>query len=186
MNHRLNTSLLLALVLAVALLSTVACGYGLVGRGGSNIPDDVQSIHVEALENDTQRSQVEQILSNAIIDELVTRRRFEVVNSAAGADAVLRGRVVGFRLRPVTFDSQGLADSFEVEITADMRFERTPKPGEQPEDVEVLWQNARYLFRQDYPVEQAGLDFLDREQEAIEETSERFAETLVIDILEGF
>lgn len=195
MNHRFIqgparkafvTRLLLAIPLLAIMLSTVGCGYALVGRGGGNIPDDVESIRIETLENTTRRSQVEQILTEALVDEFVTRRRFEVVNDTASADAVLRGRVVSFNLRPVTFDDNGLADNFEVEITADMRFERTPKPGEQPEDVEVLWQNSRYLFRQDYVVEQAGLDFLDREQTAIEETSERFAETLVIDILEGF
>ncbi len=187
MNHRSRIGLALSrLLLATAMLSTVACGYALVGRGGSNIPDDVQRIHIETLENGTQRAQVEQILSRALVDELVTRRRFEVVNDAGSADAILRGRVVSFNLRPVTFDPSGLADTFEVEVTADMRFQRTPAPGEQAEDAELLWSNSRYLFRQDYLVEQAGLDFLDRELEAIEQTSERFAETLVIDILEGF
>lgn len=177
----------LGLLLAMLLgLLAAGCGYTLVGRGGSNIPEDVERIQVQTLENGTQRAQVEQILTRAIVDELVTRRRFEVVNDAAGADAVLSGRVVSFNLRPVSFDTTGLADSFEVEVTADMVFQRTPAAGERPEDAEVLWRNSRYLFRQDYPVEQAGLDFLDRELQAIEETSERFAETLVIDILEGF
>lgn len=174
--------LLLTLLLA---LSVSACGYNLVGRS-SNIPDDIQAIHIETLENETQRAQVEQILTQALVDELVTRRRFRVVNNESEADAVLRGKVVSFRLRPVTFDTTGLADNFEVEITADMIFQRTPKAGELAEDAEVVWQNSRYLFRQDYPVEQAGLDFIDRELQAIEETSGRFAETLVIDILEGF
>lgn len=184
MNHRRGL-VPPVLLLAALLVSSIGCGYSLVGRG-TNIPDDIQRIHVETLENGTQRAQVEQILSRAIVDELVTRRRFEVVNDEAGADAVLRGRVVSFNLRPVTFDASGLADSFEVEITADMVFQRTPAPGEKAEDAEVIWRNSRYLFRQDYPVEQAGLDFLDRELAAIEQTSERFAETLVIDILEGF
>jgi outer membrane lipopolysaccharide assembly protein LptE/RlpB len=172
------------LTLLIAFAVT-ACGYNLVGRS-SNIPDDIRAIHIETLENGTQRPQVEQILTQALIDEMVTRRRFKVVNNEAEADAVLRGKVVSFRLRPVTFDASGLADSFEVEVTADMIFQRTPEAGQLPDDAEVVWQNSRYLFRQDYPVEQAGLDFIDRELQAITETSGRFAETLVIDILEGF
>jgi len=175
---------IVSLLIAVALIVN-ACGYNLVGRG-SGIPDDIRRIHVATLKNLTQRSQVEQILTRALVDELVTRRRFEVVNDEAAADAVLRGKVMSFSLRPVTFDATGLADNFEVQITADMTFQRTPKAGERPEDAEIVWHNARYLFRQDYPVDQAGLNFLDRELRAIEQTSERFAETLVIDILEGF
>lgn len=172
-------------LLLVSLVVSTGCGYNLVGRA-SNIPEDIRSVYVRTLENSTQRTQVEQILTQAIIDELVTRRRFEVVNEEAGADAVLRGTVVEFRVRPLTFDSSGLADNFEITITADMAFQRTPTGGQRAEDAEVVWSNSRYLFRQDYPLDQAGVNYFDRENLAIEETSERFAETLVTDLLEGF
>lgn len=171
--------------LAALALTVAGCGYNLVGRA-SNIPEDIRTVHVETLENGTPRTQVEQILTQAIIDEMVTRRRFNVVNEAADADAVLRGTVVGFSVRPLTFDPNGLADNFEISITADMTFQRVPSGGQRAEDAEVIWRNARYLFRQDYPLEQAGVDYFDRENLAIEETSVRFAQTLVTDLLEGF
>ncbi len=94
---------------------------------------------------------MEQILTRAISDELLTRRRFETVNSAAEADAVLSGNVLTFVVRPVTFDEEGLADSFEVSISADMKFQRPPAGGEEGE---VVWSNSRYLFREDYPLEE--------------------------------
>ncbi|MEO1086710.1 MAG: LPS assembly lipoprotein LptE [Acidobacteriota bacterium] len=170
-------------LLAIALFAQ-GCGYALVGRA-SNIPDDIRKIYVEPLVNQTQRQQVEQLLTQAIVDELVTRRRFEVINDLADADAILRGKVLQVAIRPVTFDTAGLADNFEIAINADMRFERPPTGGDV--DPEVIWKNARYVFRQDYPLENAGaLSFFDRENLAIEETSERFAETLVTDLLEGF
>jgi len=172
----------IALLLAAAAL-TAGCGYNLVGRA-STIPEDIQAIYVEPLVNETQRLQVEQILTDAIIDELVTRRRFKVENSAGAADAILRGKVLTFGVRPLTFDSDGLADNFEISITADMRFERPPGPGENKG--EVVWANARYLFREDYPLEGEDAAYFDRENLAIRETSVRFAETLVTDLLEGF
>ncbi len=173
---------LLGLVSAVAFFFT-ACGYNLVGRA-SNIPEDIEQVYVETLVNQTQRIQVEQILTQAIVDELVTRRRFTIASNANGADAILRGKVVTFDVRPVTFDADGLADNFEIAITADMRFERPPKRGE--EEGEVIWANARYLFRQDYPLDPDDAGYFDRETLAITENSERFAETMVTDLLEGF
>lgn len=172
---------------ALCCVLLTGCGYSLVGRA-SNIPEDIKRVYVEPLVNDTSRLQVEQILTQAILDELVTRRRFEVINDEADADAILRGHVLGFAVRPLTFDASGLADNFEIKITADMRFERPLAPGaEEDAEPEVIWSNARYLFRQDYPLETAtGTGYLDRENIAIEETSIRFAETLVTDLLEGF
>ena len=154
-----------------------------MGRA-STIPDDIQNIYVEPLVNETQRPQVEQILTQAIADELVTRRRYSVVNSAAEADAILRGKVLTFNVRPLTFDQDGLATNFEIAITADMKFAR--RAGAGGEEGEVLWSNSRYVFREDYPLEEGDAGFFDRENLAIEETSEEFAKTLVTDLLEGF
>lgn len=159
------------------------CGYSLVGRA-SNLPPEVKKIFIEPLENATPRSQVEQILTQAIIEEMVTRRRFELISAKASADAVLKGKVVSFTVRPVAFDNDGLANNFEIAITADMKFERAARAGET--EATVLWQNARYSYRQDYPLEAGSTSYFDRENLAIEETAESFAETLITDLLEGF
>lgn len=169
--------------IAVAAILFSGCGYTLAGRG-NNIPADIKKVFLASLINETSRSQVEQILTRAISEELVTRQRFEVVNSSADADAVLKGKVLDFSVIPVTFDENGLADNFEITISADMVFQRVP--GADGKEGEVIWKNSRYLFRQDYPLEEADTAFFDRENLAIEETSGRFAETMVTDLLEGF
>jgi outer membrane lipopolysaccharide assembly protein LptE/RlpB len=181
-NQRSLPTLALATLALAAALST-GCGYALAGRA-SNLPQDIRRIYVETLKNETPRSQVEQILTQAISEELVTRRRFNVVNSAGDADAILRGKVLSFTVRPLTFDEAGLATNFEIAITADMSFRRHPTPDD--EEGEVLWSNSRYVFRQDYPLEEESVPYFDRENLAIEETSTRFAETMVTDLLEGF
>ncbi len=181
MNMIQRTLACLAYILTAALLA--GCGYTLVGQA-STIPEDVRKVYIESLVNETQRAQVEQILTQAITDEMVTRRRnFTVSSNASDADAILRGKVVSFDVRALTFDPNGLADNLEISITADMRFERPPAPGQ--DEGEAIWSNSRYFFREDYPVEE-GADFFDRENLAIEETSVRFAETMVTDLLEGF
>lgn len=173
--------LLLWALLAPALLQW-GCGYALVGRG-SNVPEDIRAVYVEPLKNSTPRSQIDQILTQAISDELVTRRRFSIVRSAEEADAVIAGTVVDFTVRPLTFDPDGLASSFEITITANMRFQRVPT--EQGEEGEVIWKNSRYRFLEDYELG-AGATYFDRENLAIEEASGPFAKTLLTDLLEGF
>jgi outer membrane lipopolysaccharide assembly protein LptE/RlpB len=167
---------------AAALLAAAAaaggCGYALVGRG-SNLPPDVKSVYLKPFENQTARSQVEQILTRALADELVKRHRFAVVNDATQADAELSGAVQSFAVTPVTFDEQGRATEYEISIVAKVSFKRTGSP-------DVLWSNDRYLFRQNYPVEVSETGYFDRETLAIEQVAGKFAETMVSDLLEGF
>lgn len=52
-------------------------------------------------------------------------------------------------------------------------------------DPSIIWSNDRYTFRETYPIT-AGADYVDLEDTAIQEAAERFAETMVSDLLEGF
>ena len=167
-----------ALVMVLS-LSLGGCGYALVGRGAS-IPEDVRSVYLQPLENRTQRSQVEQFLTRAIADELVTRQRFAVVSGESEANAEILGAVTGFGVTPVTFDQEGRATEYEISITAQVTFKRTGTEGK------VLWKSDRYTFRENYPVETTAEAYFDREDQAIELASKRFAETLVTNLLEGF
>jgi outer membrane lipopolysaccharide assembly protein LptE/RlpB len=172
MRHRAGA----LVVLAAAALA--GCGYSLVGRA-SNIPPEVKTVHLAPFENTTQRVNVDQILTRAVNDELVTRQRFTVVASEEGSDADLTGKVTSFEVRPVTFDSDRRATEYEITITASVSLkQRDPE--------RVLWQNDRYQFRDSYQLEASELGFLDRETPAIEATAKKFAETMVTDLLEGF
>jgi outer membrane lipopolysaccharide assembly protein LptE/RlpB len=172
-------SAVLSVAAALLVLPVLSgCGYALVGRA-SNLPEDIREVYIRPLENRTQRSQVEQELTRAIADEMVTRQRFAVVGSPEAADAELSGAVVAFGVTPVTFDTTGRATEYEITITAQMAFKRVGKE-------EVIWSNENYVFRESYPIETSAADYFDREDEALEEAAERFAETMVSDLLEGF
>jgi len=178
MRRRLFSGLLSG-ALGSLLLALSGCGYALVGRG-SNIPEDIKSVYLQPLENRTQRSQVEQALTRAVADELVTRQRFAVVGSEAEANAEIQGAVTGFGVTPVTFDQEGRATEYEIAITAQITFKRVGPEGA------VIWKSDRYTFRENYPVNPSSAEYFDREDQAIEVASERFAETLVTNLLEGF
>lgn len=164
-------------------LALAGCGYTLVGRA-SNIPEDIRRVFLQPFENQTTRVEVEQFLTQAIADELVTRPRFELVATENEADAVIRGAVTAFRVAPITFTSDGRAQEYELAIITDVSFRRVPSPT--GEEGEVIWANDRYQFKESYEVESADSDFFDRENLAIEDSAERFADTMVTDLLEGF
>jgi len=164
-------------VLAVA-LSAAGCGYSLVGRA-TNIPPEVKIVYLAPFENQTQRVNVDQILTRAVNDELVNRQRFSVVSAKEGSDAELIGTVSSFDVRPVTFDSDRRGTEYEITITAAVSLK-------QFEPERVLWQNDRYQFRDSYQLEASELGYLDRETPAIEATAKKFAESMVTDLLEGF
>lgn len=175
---KLATSLLsLAAMAAATALS--GCGYALVGRG-SNIPPDVKEVYVKAFENKTQRAQVDQALTRAVADELVTRQRFAVVAGPETAQAEITGAVTGFSATPVTFDNTGRATAYEIAITAQIIFKRTGATGA------VLWKNDAYTFRENYPLDVSGANYVDLEDQTIEKAAKRFSQTVVSDLLEGF
>jgi outer membrane lipopolysaccharide assembly protein LptE/RlpB len=182
MSPRLRTSvrLLSAVVLCASALTVLGCGgYALVGRA-QNLPDDVRRIYVQPLENRTDRSQLDQFLTGALVDELLRRPRFTVVSSAGEADAELVGLVNNFSVVPVSFDAEGRATDYELLIQANIAFRRTD-----PEQT-VLWQNDQYFFRQNYQLNVTALGYFDQEDPAIREVAGRFAETVITDLLEGF
>lgn len=175
--RRLKNTILLGSLLVPALLAA-GCGYALVGRG-SNIPEDVQMVYLAPLENTTTRAQVEQILGQAIADEVVLRGRFDLATGEQEADAVLDGTITGFLVTPVRFDEEGLAEEYEISISATMEFRRTPSG-------EVLWRNPNYIFRENYVLTEEEASFFDREVQAIQSVSTLFAKTLLTDLMEGF
>ncbi|MDX1630641.1 MAG: LptE family protein [Thermoanaerobaculia bacterium] len=166
------------LLLALVLGAGFGCGYALVGTA-SNIPAHVQTVHLEPLENRTRRSEVEQILTEAIAQELVTRRRFDLVDDREAADALLDGAVLRFDVRPLNFDAQGRTTEYQITINLQMRFfDRVEE--------QILWANDSYTYKESYPVEASDIDYFDQEKLAIEEAAETFARTMIIDLLEGF
>jgi outer membrane lipopolysaccharide assembly protein LptE/RlpB len=155
------------------------CGYALVGRATS-VPDDVRSVYLKTFENRTNRVQLDEILTRAVADELVTRKRFQLSPSADGAQAEIRGTVIGLDVTPVSLDAQGRATEYQIIITAQVRFLRSN------EAHTVLWASDRYQFRRSYPVDVSRALYFDRENLALEDVSQDFAETMVSDLLEGF
>jgi outer membrane lipopolysaccharide assembly protein LptE/RlpB len=156
-----------------------ACGYHVAGKA-SRLPANVQTIAVPAFVNQTQQYKLEQVLTQAVVKEFITRTRYRVVNKPdPEADATLRGYVTAVQIAPVTFDSKtGRASTVLVSIA--MRVSLVDQKGK------AIFDNQNYLFREEYQVSRELSSFFQEESPAMDRLSREFARTLVSNVLEAY
>jgi len=183
-NSRFSCSLRLQRIsilpmLTLILLFSAACGYHTAGHAVI-LPANVHTIAIPAFVNRTQTYKIEQRLTAAVVQEMVTRTRYHILNDASdSADATLRGTVISTSTSPLTYDSQtGRASSALVVVT--VRVTLTDRQGK------VLYENPSYLFRDEYQVSRELSSFFEEDSPALERLSREFARTLVSNVLEGF
>jgi outer membrane lipopolysaccharide assembly protein LptE/RlpB len=169
----------LAVLAALGCFFSAGCGYHAAGHTVT-IPDNVRTIAIPAFVNQTQTFKIEQMLTAAVVRELVTRTHYHIVNQVNDdADATLHGTVVSTYTTPLTYDSKtGRAASVLVVIS--MKVSLLDKQGK------VLYQNPSYLFREQYEVSRDLNSFFEEDSPAFQRLSRDFAQTLVSNILEGF
>src|SRR5690554_1486853 len=78
-------------VLGVALL--LGCNYGF--RGGGGFPSHIQTVFIEAFENQTAEFELEQEIFSALLEQLPNRLGVRLAGRE-NADAIIRGRIVRF------------------------------------------------------------------------------------------
>ena len=166
-------------ILSLTLLISTACGYHTAGHNVI-LPANVQTIAIPAFINRTQTYKIEQRLTAAVVQEMITRTHYHILNEAGdSADATLRGTVISTSTSPLTYDSQtGRASSALVVVTAKVTL--TDRQGK------VLYENPAYLFREEYQVSRELSSFFEEDSPALERLSREFARTLVSNVLEGF
>lgn len=165
--------------LILILLFGTACGYHTAGHAVT-LPANAQTIAIPAFVNRTQTYKIEQRLTAAVVQEMVTRTHYHILNEPNdSADATLRGTVISTSTSPLTYDSQtGRASSALVVVTAKVTL--TDRRGK------VLYENPSYLFREEYQVSRELSSFFEEDSPALERLSREFARTLVSNVLEGF
>jgi outer membrane lipopolysaccharide assembly protein LptE/RlpB len=164
-----------AMVIPLVLAS---CGYALVGTG-SILDPSIKTLYVPAFVNRTTRVELEQRVTQSVADEFVSRGRLRLVTDPKQADIILRGSMDTFSLAPVGFE-QGRATQYQISITANIELL------DHRHDDKVLWKNDQYRFVENYQVTLDTTDSFDQESRAITEIAQRFAQSLVANLAEGF
>lgn len=155
------------------------CGYHVAGRA-TRLPASVKTIAVPWLENRTSRYRIEQRLTEAVVREFLSRTSYRVVSDAAGADAVLRGKVTSIESSALLFDTAtGRATTMLITVRCQVLLEERETKG-------VLYRNDDFLFRNEYEISTDVNSFFEEQDPALNRLARDFANRLVSAVVEGF
>ena len=178
---RQSVFLLMVLVLVVAGTST-GCGYSLAGRG-SYLPSSIRIVGIPMLVNRTPVSRVETILTERIRGEFIGRGKYQVINEATGADAVVRGEIVAFNAQTAGLNEQQLSSRYLVTVILKVSFIETKTNT-------VLWSNDALTFRDEYQFSSTGgingSSLVDQQPTTVDRIATDAARTIVTAIVEAF
>jgi hypothetical protein len=168
------------LVLAALSLACLDCGYALVGRG-TIVDPDIKVIGVPTFTDRTGKALLDQKVTDLVIEELLKRGRFQVINQSEGADALVVGELTSYRAAPVGFSAdqdQTQASRYSVVLTANVKYSKVGVR-------EPIWESAAFRAQDEYDVGDPET-FFDREDQTIERLSKDFARDLVAAMMEAF
>ncbi len=100
-----------------------ACGYRLAEQGG--FPGDTERLFVNVLENQTQETGVENIITAALLSELTLRKTRNLANGMADADVVLSGIVKHVDFRTISVSQPTVANERRVTVSIDLKLTKT-------------------------------------------------------------
>jgi Lipopolysaccharide-assembly len=168
---------------ALALLTLAGCGYALVGHG-TNVDPSIKRIGVPLFRDSSGKPGLDQKITEKVIEELLKRGRFDVVQTATDVDAMVDGEIVSYTVHPVGFEAtsstgtQTQASRYAIAVTARIRYAKVGQ------DVPI-WSSDSFSFRDEYDVGDAST-FFDREEQTIDRLAQSFARNLVAAMLEAF
>jgi len=170
-------------LLLLGSLLVQGCGYALEGRGISVDPS-IKRIGVPLLKDQTGKTGLDQRITEKLIEELLRKGRFEVVESAVGVDAVLEGTLLSYTSQAIGFsraDAEGRSEAsrYAALLTAKLRY---AKPGES----QPIWEAENFTARDEYDIGVDAENYFDREEQALDRIAVAFAKSVVSAMLEAF
>jgi len=163
--------------LFLVLFLFINCGYHLRGTG-SFLPSHIRKINIPMFKNLTTRFELDLKLTHSVIDEMVTRGKVEITEDMQSADALLIGEIVAFQVIPIAFTKDASADRYNIIVVARITLKDLLNQ-------RVIYSNPGFRYMEEYEVPE-GTDFETVETDALDKISDKFARSLVTNILEGF
>jgi outer membrane lipopolysaccharide assembly protein LptE/RlpB len=160
------------------LLGLTGCGYHALGAA-THLPPNAHTLSVPVFSTHSEAYHTEAVMTNAVIREFATRSRLRVTPDSGGdPDMVLHGTILQETVEPLTYNtSTQQSSSFLITMVVSVNL--TGRDGR------ILYENKKYVFRQQYQATTDLATFLNESPAAVERLSRDFARTLVADVLEG-
>lgn len=179
LSPRLHSQAWLCFGLSLGLLLS-GCGYHVSGRADL-VPKSVHTVAIPAFANGTVRYKLADRLPQAISREFIARTRYQVINDAEQADAVLRGSVINYVAFPILFDqATGRASGLQINVTMQVSFVERASG-------KVIFTRPNFEMHERYEI--AVLNdkaYIEEDDAALDRLSRDVARELVSAILENF
>jgi outer membrane lipopolysaccharide assembly protein LptE/RlpB len=163
-----------AVMLAVA-LAVSGCGYSL----RPSLPANIKTVHVPVLQNRTQEPGIEDFVTQALTQALVTSGAARIASSREAADGVLEGAIVGYSLTSLAFDRAVNATQYRLQLALALTL-KDRRTGD------VIWKADRIEDRADFPVSGQVTQTLIREQDAVRRAAVDISRAIISFAFEGF
>jgi outer membrane lipopolysaccharide assembly protein LptE/RlpB len=113
----------LSLIVILTAVLCAACGYRFAEQGG--FPGDTERLFVNVLENKTQETGVENIITAALLSELTLRKTHYLARGLADADVVLNGTVKQVNISTISVSEPTVANQRRVTVTVSLTLSKT-------------------------------------------------------------
>ena len=146
-----------------------ACGYRFAEQRG--FPGETEWLFVNVLENQTQETGVENIITEALLNELTLRKTHYLANGTADADVIMSGVVKHVTIRTISERQSTVAAERRVTVSIDLKLTKS--------DGSTAWAAKEIADFEEYLVD-LNPEITDaNRQNAIRILSKRMAERVV-------
>ena len=161
-----------ALLLLAVLL--VGCGYSL----RSTLPPHIKTVAIPVLTNRTPEPGIEDLITQALIDAMVSSGRMRVVRPEQ-ADALLEGEVIGYAVDALAFNRAANVTEYRLRIALKLTLRDLRQNT-------ILWQEERVEEKADFRVPGQVTEALVREDQALRRAAVDIARAVIGLAVEGF
>ena len=168
-----------ALAVACLSIASAGCGYRISGKG-ETLPKTLHTIAIPTFGNITVRYKLSDRLPQAIAQEFTTRTRYQVINDAGQADAILNGTVINFVAFPIIFDqATGRATALQVAVAMNITLTERATG-------KVLYTRPYFEMKQIYEISIDPEKYFEESDTALDRLCHDTARQIVSAILEAF
>jgi hypothetical protein len=138
----------------------------------------IRTLAIPALQNRTTSFQVEQRLTRALIEEFSRRSPYKITSQESGADAVLRGDVIGVGALPVIIGNESVGNTFLVTLVTNVKLVdlKTNK---------TLFRKDAFVFHEEYVINFNVKQFFSEQNPAVDRMAQDFARSVAATVLAG-
>jgi hypothetical protein len=158
----------------VFLLVAAGCGYHL-GHGVGNQAGSTLYINIPMFQNKTSEPKLGLLVTMGVKDAMLKTPGIQVVNDAQGADIVIRGRIIRYRVPTTAFDQRATTEE-DVELSVVIQAEDPIR--EKPLWRDTIKASAAFYLGPDLTLNRSAQD------RATEEASASFANILIGQLLD--